>query len=145
MKLIHAAALLTGLLLCCAGSAAAQETLRSERGNASIEEESKVNMFRPEADRESIPRNYARQPPLVPHSIRGYEVTQNFNKCMDCHSAERAEATRATRVGKSHYLTREDKKLPNISPRRYFCLQCHVPQFDAPPLVENVYKPAAKR
>ena len=48
-------------------------------------------------------------------------------------------------VAKSHYLDREDKKHPNISPRRYFCLQCHVPQFDAKPLVENTYKPAAKR
>jgi cytochrome c-type protein NapB len=52
---------------------------------------------------------------------------------------------RATKVAKSHYLDREDKKLKNISPRRYFCMQCHVPQFDAKPLVANTYKPAAKK
>ncbi|MCB1961304.1 MAG: nitrate reductase cytochrome c-type subunit, partial [Rhodocyclaceae bacterium] len=32
--------------------------------------------------------------------------------------------------------------LSNISPRRYFCNQCHVPQFDAKPLVENTFKKA---
>ena len=36
---------------------------------------------------------------------------------MDCHSKERAEETGATLVAKSHYLDREDKKHPNISPR----------------------------
>ena len=60
-------------------------------------------------------------------------------------SKERAEETGATKVAKSHYLDREDKKHSNISPRRYFCMQCHVPQFDAKPLVENTYKPAAKK
>ncbi|BAN97353.1 hypothetical protein E05_25870 [Plautia stali symbiont] len=29
-----------------------------------------------------------------------------------------------------------------VSPRRYFCLQCHVPQTDAKPVVENTFKPA---
>lgn len=142
-SLIHIA---LACLLCAGVSAAgAQVALRSERGNVSIEENSKVNMFRQEPDKENIPRNYDKQPPLIPHSIRGYEVTQNFNKCMDCHSSERARETKATPVAKSHYLTRDDKRLKNISPRRYFCLQCHVPQVDAPPLVENIYKPAVKK
>lgn len=145
MRFISAFALLASLLLCGTSAVNAQEKLRSERGNVSIEQESKVNMFRPQADKESIPRNYAKQPPLIPHSIRGYEVTQNFNKCMDCHSSERAEEMNSPKVAKSHYLTRDDRKLPNISPRRYFCLQCHVPQYDAPPLVENVYRPAVKK
>ena len=45
-------------------------------------------------------------------------------------------------VAKSHYLDRDGKELPSISTRRYFCLQCHVPQFDAEPLVQNTFKPA---
>ena len=28
-----------------------------------------------------------------------------------------------------------------MSPRRYFCNQCHVPQSDAKPLVGNTFKP----
>jgi len=143
MRLIPALALALAMLV--AGPAGAQEKLLSERGDVSIDQQSKVDMFRPEKDKESIPRNYDKQPPLIPHSIKGYNITQNFNKCMDCHSRERAKETSATQVAKSHYLDRDGKALGNISPRRYFCMQCHVPQFDAKPLVVNTYKPAAKK
>lgn len=145
MKFIPALALAAAVLLSGVGGVGAQEKLVSEIGNVTIEGNSKVDMFRPEKDQETIPRNFQKQPPLIPHSIKGYNITQNFNKCMDCHSKERAEETGATKVAKSHYLDREDKKQANISPRRYFCMQCHVPQFDAKPLVANSYKPAAKK
>ena len=146
MRFIPALGLAAALLLSGVGGAGAQQKMESLRGDVPIEQLSKNdNMFRPERDQDLIPRDFQKQPPLIPHSIKGYNITQNFNKCMDCHSKERAEETGATLVAKSHYLDREDKKHPNISPRRYFCLQCHVPQFDAKPLVENTYKPAAKR
>ncbi|PKO94559.1 MAG: histidine kinase [Betaproteobacteria bacterium HGW-Betaproteobacteria-10] len=145
MRFIPALALAATLLISGLGVVGAQEKVLSERGDVSIDQLSKVDMFRPERDQQTIPRNFQKQPPLIPHSIKGYVITQNFNKCMDCHSKERAEETGATRVAKSHYLDRDDKKSANISPRRYFCHQCHVPQFDAKPLVENTYKPAAKR
>ncbi len=144
MKLITALALAVSMFLGGAGAACAQEQITAI-GNATVEGNSKVNMFRPEKDSDTIPRNFQKQPPLIPHSIKGYNVTQNFNKCMDCHAKERAEETGATKVAKSHYLDREDNKLKTISPRRYFCMQCHVPQYDAKPLVENTYKPAAGR
>lgn len=145
MRFIPALALAATLLVSGLGVVGAQEKVLSERGDVSIDQISKVDMFRPEKDQDIIPRNFQKQPPLIPHSVKGYVITQNFNKCMDCHSKERAEETGATRVAKSHYLDREDKKSANISPRRYFCHQCHVPQFDAKPLVENTYKPAAKK
>ncbi len=145
MKLFPAMALVAAVLLSGVGVAGAQEKVLSERGGVSIEQTSKVDMFRPEKDKDTIPRNFEKQPPLIPHSVKGYNITQNFNKCMDCHSKDRAPETGATRVGQSHYLDRDGKKHDNISPRRYFCMQCHVPQFDAKPLVENTYKPAAKK
>ncbi len=144
MKLITTLALAAGIALGGIGMASAQE-LVNEIGGVTIEGNSKVNMFKPEKDQANIERNFQKQPPLIPHSVKGYNITQNFNKCMDCHSKERAEETGATKVAKSHYLYREDNKLKNIPPRRYFCMQCHVPQFDAKPLVENTYKPAAKK
>ena len=144
MKLMTKLVFAAGLLLAGAGVVSAQE-LVNEIGGVTIEGNSKVNMFKPEKDQANIQRNFQKQPPLIPHSIKGYNITQNFNKCMDCHSKEPAEETGATKVAKSHYLDREDKKLSNISPRRYFCMQCHVPQYDAKPLVENTYKPAAKK
>ncbi len=144
MKWITTLALAAGLALAGVGAVGAQERV-SEIGDVTIEGNSKVNMFRPEKDQQSIPRNFEKQPPLIPHSIKGYNITQNFNKCMDCHSKERAVETGATKVGETHYLDREGKRLNNISPRRYFCMQCHVQQFDAKPLVDNTYKPVAKK
>ncbi len=138
MKRLITAAVLAATLL--TGAAFAQEI--NEIGGVSITKSSKANIYRPEKDVDSIQRNYQKQPPLIPHSVQGYEVSKNFNKCMDCHGKDRAEETGAPKVAKSHYLTRDDDKLKNISPRRYFCMQCHVPQFDAKPLVENTYKPA---
>jgi cytochrome c-type protein NapB len=145
MRFIPALALAATMLFSGFGVASAQEKLLSERGDVAIDQTSKVEMFRPEKDKDIIPRDFQKQPPLIPHSIKGYTITQNFNKCMDCHSKERADETGATKVAKSHYLDRDDKKSANISPRRYFCHQCHVPQFDAKPLVVNTYKPAAKK
>ena len=129
--------LLAGLLPL---GAIAQEALLSERGAVPIQGTTAIEQYRIERDRDPIPRNFQQQPPLIPHAIKGYNITQNFNQCMDCHSEARAKETKATKVGVSHYETREGAKLPNISPRRYFCMQCHVPQFDAKPLVENTYK-----
>ncbi len=134
--ILLATSLLSGLVL-------AQEI--NEIGGVSITKNSKAALYSPERDTTGIPRNYEKQPPLIPHAVQGYEITQNFNKCMDCHSKDRAKETGARKVGDSHYLTREGAQLGNISPRRYFCMQCHVPQFDAKPLVENTFKPAAKK
>ena len=118
--------------------------LDSLRGGVPIQDTIAIAPARQERDTRPIDRDFVQQPPLIPHTINNYQITKNFNKCMDCHSKERAEETGATKVAKSHYLDREDNKLKNISPRRYFCMQCHVPQFDAKPLVENTYKPAKK-
>ena len=88
-------------------------------------------------DQAPLPRDFVQQPPLIPHTIKGYTVTKNFNKCMDCHAFNKAKVAGATRVSVTHFRTREGQELDNISPRRYFCTQCHVPQTDARPLVEN--------
>jgi cytochrome c-type protein NapB len=45
-------------------------------------------------------------------------------------------------IGISHYLTRDNVTLGSLSPRRYFCTQCHVPQADTKPLVGNTFKDA---
>ena len=82
------------------------------------------------------------QPPLIPHTTAGYQITKNFNKCMDCHAWQKTKDSGATKVSVTHFRTRDGQELDNISPRRYFCTQCHVPQTDAKPLVENTFKRA---
>lgn len=82
-------------------------------------------------------RNYPMQPPLIPHTIRNYEVNLNTNKCMTCHSRQRTEESQAPMVSVTHFMNRDGNFLAEISPRRYFCNQCHVTQTDARDLVGN--------
>lgn len=86
-------------------------------------------------------RQYIHQPPLVPHQVRGYEVDLKVNRCLSCHGWKNAAARKAPRVSPTHFETRDGMTLGDISPRRYFCMQCHVPQTDAKPLVDNVFTP----
>jgi nitrate reductase (cytochrome), electron transfer subunit len=84
-------------------------------------------------------RSYPMQPPLIPHKIRNYEVNLNSNKCMSCHSRQRTEESQAPMVSVTHFMDRDGNFLAEVSPRRYFCNQCHVTQSDAEPLVENTF------
>lgn len=118
-----------------------EEVVKPIRGKVPIPETNPSDTYRMERHDRTIRRSHKWQPPIIPHHIRGYQITKNVNTCMTCHSRKAAPGSGATPVGKSHYLDREGKEHPNISTRRYFCLQCHVPQFDAEPLVGNTYTP----
>lgn len=89
-----------------------------------------------------LPRDFVQQPPLIPHTIRGYAINKNFNKCLDCHAWNRTRFSGATKISVTHFKSYSGTELSNISPRRYFCTQCHVPQTDAQPLVNNTFQPA---
>lgn len=85
-------------------------------------------------------RYYPMQPPTIPHTIDGYQVDRNSNRCMLCHARANAATFQAPPVSVTHYMDRDDQFLATISPRRYFCSQCHVVQTDAPTLVANGFK-----
>ncbi|MEN1926602.1 nitrate reductase cytochrome c-type subunit [Luteimonas qiangzhengi] len=82
-------------------------------------------------------RAYPMQPPTIPHSVDGYQVDLNSNRCMVCHARANATRFQAPEVSVTHYMDRDDQFLATISPRRYFCMQCHVTQTDAQPLVAS--------
>ena len=123
-------------------SVATAQTVKCIRGADVAEPEPQVGHFRQLPDQAPIDREYVQQPPLIPHKVEGYEVTMNFNKCMDCHAWSRYKETNATKVSLTHFKDRDGGELSNISPRRYFCMQCHVPQTDAKPLVGNSFQRA---
>jgi cytochrome c-type protein NapB len=83
------------------------------------------------------PRNYPEQPPVIPHSTEGYEVSANANKCLSCHARTRVRESQAPMVSITHFTDRDGQYLASISPRRYFCTQCHVPQHNVRVPVEN--------
>lgn len=92
-------------------------------------------------DGEPISRDYVQQPPLIPHKIDNYQVNLKSNKCLSCHSWKHYREAGATKISQTHFEDRESNVLANVSARRYFCTQCHVPQVNAKPLVGNTFEP----
>lgn len=137
------------VLLCCsvsvaqAASTAAPVKLQTLRGAEISDSDPDSEGTRYGRDTVPLPRDFVQQPPLIPHTIRGYTITKNFNKCLDCHAWSRAKESGATKISVTHFKDREGQELSSVSPRRYFCVQCHVPQSDAAPLVGNSFKPGA--
>ncbi|MFV0679586.1 nitrate reductase cytochrome c-type subunit [Ottowia sp.] len=143
--LLLAAALATGAAQAQTQTASASTgpvKMDSLRGGVPIQDEIPTTHPRQERDHAPSDRDFVQQPPLIPHTTSGYQITSNFNKCMDCHSFQHSKAAGAPKVSVTHFRTREGQELDNISPRRYFCNQCHVPQTDAKPLVSNTFERA---
>jgi cytochrome c-type protein NapB len=84
-------------------------------------------------------RNYPEQPPVIPHSIRGYQIDLNSNRCLQCHSRKATELSQAPMVSVTHFMDRDGQVLTSVSPRRFFCTQCHVTQMKLRPLVGNSF------
>lgn len=82
-------------------------------------------------------RNYSMQPPVIPHKVEGYQLDKNANRCMFCHARTRTQESQAPMISVTHFQDRSGNHLAELSPRRYFCMQCHVPQAELKPLVEN--------
>jgi nitrate reductase (cytochrome), electron transfer subunit len=91
-------------------------------------------------DDRRVARNYPEQPPVIPHNVRDYQLNLNTNRCLTCHSRQYTEAVQAPMISITHYLDREGQTLGAVSPRRYFCMQCHVPQTTAQPIVTNTFQ-----
>lgn len=134
------------LMLCigvvtATGMASAEPLYDKARGTAPLLETTKPPVLgNPINDDVRRTRNYAQQPPVIPHRIDGYQVDKNFNKCMDCHSRTKAEVSQAIPVSITHYQDRDGNTLAQISTRRYFCVQCHVGQDNATPFVKNTFQ-----
>lgn len=88
-----------------------------------------------------VARTFSTQPPVIPHAVENFdEINLEGNQCMDCHSAATYQKKKAPQVGVSHFVDRDGKKHAEVASGRYNCVQCHVPQVDAPPLVDNTFK-----
>lgn len=94
---------------------------------------------RPVTDDKRVMRNYPEQPPVIPHSIENYQLTLRANRCLECHRREYTEGSGAPMISVTHFMDRDGQMLADVTPRRYFCTACHVPQTDARPLVPNTF------
>jgi cytochrome c-type protein NapB len=137
-----AAIAFAGLGMVSLGLAAAQsDGIKSLRGPTAIPDTS------PPPPRESqetetglLPRAYRQQPPLIPHSIEGYQIDLKENQCLMCHDWPNNTDVNAPLVSQTHYIGRDGIALDHVARNRWFCTQCHVPQENAPALVGNKFK-----
>lgn len=84
-------------------------------------------------------RNYPEQPPTIPHKIDGYQLDKNGNQCLSCHARTRVAESGAPMISVTHFMDRDGQALAAVSPRRYFCNQCHVVQARTPDAVPNTF------
>ncbi|MDH5407882.1 MAG: nitrate reductase cytochrome c-type subunit [Gammaproteobacteria bacterium] len=128
--------------ICIAATTVYAKDVNSLRGSHPIEANSKKPVAKKwHSDQAPIKREFVHQPPLVPHKIEGYVINTNSNKCLSCHSWANYKDKGATKISLTHFTDRDGNDLANVSARRYFCTQCHVPQVDSKPLVKNTFKP----
>jgi cytochrome c-type protein NapB len=133
------AMLLLVSLLAGASSALFAETLNSAlRGPTPLNDEGPAPpMPQPRNTAAKEMRNYPEQPPVIPHSIEGYRIDLQSNKCLSCHARARTAESQAPMVSITHFMDRDGQFLASISPRRFFCTECHVPQSVTAPPVRN--------
>jgi len=127
-------------LMTAAAVAWAAEPIATLRGPAPlIEQDAAPAMAKVSNEDLRRSRSYPEQPPTIPHHIRGYQIDLNANKCLSCHSRRATADSNAPMVSITHFMNRDGQFLASVSPRRYFCTQCHVTQQDIKPLVGNTF------
>ncbi|WP_294220143.1 nitrate reductase cytochrome c-type subunit [uncultured Shimia sp.] len=89
-----------------------------------------------------VARNYRQQPPLIPHTVDQYQIDLSANQCLACHDWTKAGERGAPTLSMTHYQGRDGEQLDEVAGTRWFCNQCHVPQANAPALVENEFEPS---
>lgn len=135
-------ALLTACMIAFASSLLSAEGVESLREQSLEVQDPAQPLKNYPKENTDLPLSYVQQPPLIPHHIRGYEVDRKTNKCLTCHSFKNYKRFDAPKISTTHFYDRDDQVLSDVSPRRYFCLQCHVPQVQAKPIVGNNFEPA---
>ncbi len=130
----------------CIGSFILLSTIAiAEKNIATLREETPLNKINESpaplqnASNKDIKRGraYPMQPPVIPHKIDNYQLDLKVNKCLSCHSRTQTEESQAPMVSVTHFMDREGNFLADVSPRRYFCKQCHVTQIERSSLIEN--------
>ena len=124
------------------GFATADEGLTDPlRGNVPILEETHPPAMQNQENKDvRRVRSHPMQPPRIPHKIEGYQLDRDVNRCLFCHARSRIEETRAIPLSVTHYMDRDGTMRQEISPRRYFCTQCHAAQYDVKPPVKNTFQ-----
>ncbi len=138
LKAGFAAIALAGALAATAAMAGDLQTLRG----TGVTEMDQAPAIHSVDESGNVARAYRQQPPLVPHKIDKYQVDLKANQCLRCHEWPYSDQMKAPKASETHYVDRNGVRTDKVSAGRWFCTQCHVPQADAKPLVDNTFQAA---
>ncbi len=152
MKVMHAVcgAVLTSLALgsVTAGEGAIDESSMGLSKTSVFDDPSPTPFAYSESNpgtNDFLPVAYPGAPPQISHGIEKFvPVTTENNQCVSCHDnpglSEKPQKGLPTPMPESHYTdlrSASDKPKKEMIGSRYVCTQCHVPQAEVKPLVEN--------
>jgi cytochrome c-type protein NapB len=129
----------SSLVLFAIAMGATAQNIATLRGSEINTEQEPPKITRVENRDMKRQRAYPMQPPTIPHKIDGYQLDLNVNKCLSCHSRRQSEDSQAPMISVTHYQDRDGNFLADVSPRRYFCEQCHVTQDVVEPPLKNEF------
>ena len=117
--------------------------IKTLRGPVAITDQAPPpELYKTDVPKTRFQRAFPQQPPLITHRIDDspkFEISRDENGCLECHGKDSYEEKNAPMAAKSHYTAPDGKESETLMMNRYFCTQCHVPQMDAKPLVENTF------
>lgn len=122
------------------GAAAGAGEVKSLRGSEPNSADAAPPVYKT-MDGIKLERAYRQAPPLVPHDTAKYEIDSKVNQCLRCHEWPYSDQEKAPKISDAHYVDRNGARLDHITGNRYFCKQCHVPQVETKPLVDNKFQP----
>jgi nitrate reductase (cytochrome), electron transfer subunit len=103
--------LAAALIVMPAATAAVGQTFSALRGSTPLNQEGPAPPMTPEQNTSvREPRNYPEQPPVIPHSIEGYEISLRANKCLSCHARTRVQESQAPMISIMHFLIATDRR-----------------------------------
>jgi cytochrome c-type protein NapB len=134
--------ILSALVLCAVTFSAVSNEIATLRQGVPLAETNQEPALLQNASNKDIKRAraYPMQPPTIPHHINNYQIDLKANKCLSCHARNRTEDSQAPMISVTHFMDRDGNFLADVSPRRYFCTQCHVTQVERKPLLINEFK-----
>jgi len=119
---------------------AQSKSVQSLRGGDSVTETPPANDIKRQNTAGRFIKAYRQQPPMIPHRMDKYQINLKVNQCLRCHDWPYNVEEGAPKVSETHYTNRDGVALDKVTKSRWFCTQCHVPQVQARPLVNNDFK-----
>ena len=149
-------ATITGIVLLAASGSIMADSSGIDELNMGLSKTSVFDTPTPEAfsypktkagKAENLPRAYEGIPPQIPHKVDSYlPISPEDNQCLECHDKPELigkKGTKKSPMSKAHYIDpRGDSQemADEVVGARFNCMQCHVPQSDAPALVGNTFR-----